>query len=373
MKILFKLLGLLWISQSVSAGVIYGIEQIQDRYQSMRYPAYVQMGSFSTKIAAKQLQHQIGVKTKMPVVIQSSRGRYKVMVGPFQNQSSLKKFAAKTQAFKRRPSLSPRLKNSLWQQPFSGRRSISTLKPKSTHLNRSLILPRDDSHPELSVFLGGTYIPNTINGQTLQLLPYEIGEYADTFTNQSSANAFTWGLDAQYRFKIHAPSTQNYFLDSVGAGIDLFQITNFNQTGKVLQFNLPEFENYTYTLNLNNLRIMADFDLDFHPIQQYFTPFIEGGIGGARTAISYNSAPILPVVSPNFILPNESSWHFAYQAGAGIKYEATTYLVLSLRYLYANMGKANSSILGSSAVLATPLTVNMSTQNYLLGLTYLVA
>jgi len=41
---------------------------------------------------------------------------------------------------------------------------------------------------------------------------------------------------------------------------------------------------------------MANFDLDFHPIRQYFIPFIQAGIGGARTEVSYNSAPISPVI-----------------------------------------------------------------------------
>jgi opacity protein-like surface antigen len=117
---------------------------------------------------------------------------------------------------------------------------------------------------------------------------------------------------------------------------------------------------------------MANFDLDFHPIKQKVTPFIQGGVGGARTVVSYNSAPIPPIDSPNFILPKEASWHFAYQAGAGIKSVVQPHVVVSLRYLYANMGKVNSSTLGSTTTLATPLTVNMSTQNFLFGLTYLI-
>lgn len=228
------------------------------------------------------------------------------------------------------------------------------------------------SHPELSLFLGGTYIPNSIKGQTLQLLPYEIGANADTFTNQSSAGAFTWGLEALYRFKLHAPSNQNYLIDSLGAGVDIFQITNAQQTGNVLEFNIPEFENYTYALKLNNIRLMANFDLDFQPIKQLLIPFVQAGIGGSRTSISYNSVPIAPVDSPNFTLPSQGSWNFAYQAGAGLKYVVKPQCVLSVRYIYANMGKANSSTLGSTTLLATPLTANMSTQNFLLGLTYLV-
>ncbi|OYV54245.1 MAG: hypothetical protein B7X00_01565 [Legionella sp. 21-45-4] len=227
-------------------------------------------------------------------------------------------------------------------------------------------------HPEVSVLLGGSYISNAINRQTLQLLPYEVGEFADRFTNQSDAGAFTWGVDAKYRFNLHSPLRQEYAFDSFGAGLAVYQITNFNQTGEVQQFNLFAFDNYTYTLNLQTTRILANFDLNFHPLYNHFIPFMEGGFGGASTVMSYTSKPIDPVASPTFNLPNQTSWRFAYQVGTGIKYRPKNNLECSIHYLYANMGTANSSIRGNSSTLATPLKANMSAQNFLLGLTYLM-
>ena len=384
MRISLKIFGLLWMSQTVHASVLFGVDQIQDNYRLVHYPAYVQVGSFSTIRAAERLKHQMHVGTNVPAIIQSSKGRYRVRLGPFQNQSSLKSFANNMASDKHPQQFNYKSSAGLLQTAPRSMATIPVLRPVQTHVSADPVLPgqrlttsryvtRQGSHPELSVFLGGSYIPNTIKGQTLQLLPYEIGPYADTFTHQSNAGAFTWGVDALYRFKLHSPSTQHYFFDSLGAGVDMFQVTNFHQTGNVLQFNLPEFENYTYTLKLNNIRVMANFDLDFHPLRQRFIPFIQGGVGGARTAVSYNSDPISPVVGPNFTLPTQASWNFAYQAGAGLKYTTNTPWVLSLRYLYANMGNVHSSTLGSSATLATPLTVNMSTQSILFGLTYAVA
>lgn len=382
MKVLFKLFGLLWLSYSAHAGLIYGVDQVENQSRRVHYPAYVQVGSFLTVHTAKRLQNHIQVSTKLPVVIQSSSGRYKVRVGPFHNQSSLNSFASNMAKGAHKTHSKQQPSSGLLKTPRSRPAPSPLLKPMQAPENKKHVLSKQrttpayavqqGSHRELSVFLGGSYIPNTIKGQTLQLLPYEIDQYADTFVHQSSANAFTWGVDALYRFKLHAPSIENYFFDSIGTGIDVFQITNFTQTGDVLQFGLPEFENYTYALKLNNLRVMAKIDLDFYPIQHYFIPFVQAGIGGARTTISYNSAPIPPVDGSNFTLPNAASWHFAYQAGAGIKYVAKTHLVLSLRYLYADMGKVNSSTWGSSTTLATPLTVKMNTQNVLFGLTYLM-
>lgn len=256
------------------------------------------------------------------------------------------------------------------QQPIYNQNSDSNLGFKQ--IPALLTSISSISKPEVSVFLGGSYVPNTINGQTLELLPYETGENADTFTNQSNGTSFTWGLGAKYRFMLDKTPIQNYFFSSIGVGLNAFQIIDFNQTGNVLQFNLPEFENYTYALKLQNNRIMADFDLDFQPIKRYFIPFFEGGIGAARTVVSYSSTPIYPVIDPIFTLPNQASWNFAYQVGAGVKYAAKTHLVFSLGYLYANMGKVNSSILGDTTTLATPLTITMNTHNFLCGLTYVV-
>lgn len=383
MRILFKILALLCMSHTVYAAVIYGVDKIQDKYRKVQYPAYVQMGSFASIRAAERLRHQIQSSRKVAVKVQSSRGRFNVIAGPFRNQSALKAFAGRMPTVKREPQSKPRQSPGVLHVLPSIVTSIPALEPVHTPVSEAPVLPRrpvtsvypvpQSSYPELSVFVGGSYIPNTIKGQTLQLMPYEIGPYADTFSNQSSAGAFSFGVDAKYRFMLHAPSLENDYVDALGAGIDFFQITDFNQTGKVFQFNMPEFQNYTYTLGLNNIRIMADFDLDFHPIWQYFIPFIEGGIGGARTIVSYNSVPISPVISPNFTLVNEASWNFAYQVGAGLKYAATQHLALSLRYLYANMGTVNSSTIGSTTTLATPLRATMSTQNFLFGLTYLVA
>jgi opacity protein-like surface antigen len=363
MRICFKLFALLWMSHNAYAGVIYGVDRIQDTYRMIHYPAYVQVGSFSTIRAAEHLQHQMHLSNNVPTVIHSSGNLHKVRMGPFHHPSDLKAFASKMDKGERRQQ---------FKQQSIGRSQLS--EPPVLPRQRVALtdLLQQGSHPEFSVFLGGSYVPNTIKGQTLQLLPYEIGPYADTFTNQSGAGAFTWGLEALYRFKLHAPTIQNHFFDSLGAGVDFFQSPDFHQSGKVLQFNLPEFENYTYTLKLNTLRVMANFDLELHPVRQYFIPFIQGGVGGARTEVSYNSVPIPPVVSPDFTLPNESSWRFAYQAGAGVKYVAQPHVVLSLRYLYANMGKVNSSTEGSTTTLAMPLTVNMGTQNFLFGLTYVV-
>ncbi len=229
------------------------------------------------------------------------------------------------------------------------------------------------SRPELSILLGGSYIPNTMNNQKLQLLPYEIGDYADTFTNQSDAGAFSWGVDALYRFKLNGLLGSSGFIDSFAVGVNFAQITNFQQTGNVLQFGMPEFENYTYVLKLNNSRIMADMDVNFNPVARLIIPFVVGGVGAAQTTVSYNSVPIAPVESSNFTLSDETSWRFAYQAGAGIKYEVTPNVALSLRYLYANMGKVNSATVGNTALLDSPLMVNMSTHNALLGVTYAMA
>lgn len=376
---------LLFVNPMAFATVIYGVSQIEKKHQHTKYPTYVQMGSFSNISTAQHFQSRL-YATNIQTVIQPSNNRYTVLAGPFYNEKTLISFAKKmsdnvlssSPKTERSPnifSLPPTLSQSQYPQtprtiskkmpPQNGPRSEKKLKFRT-------ILP-SDVHPEISAFFGETYIPNTIGGQTLQLMPYEIGPYADTFTGQSDASSFSWGLSALYRFNLNETTGQNRFFESFAAGIAIYQITSFNQTGTVLQFGMPEFQNYNYNLGLNNFRILADFDVALHPIKEVFTPFIEVGIGTAQTTVSYDSSPILPVESPVFTLENETSWNFAYQIGPGIRYLITPNLQLSLRYLYAHMGTANSSMMGSSTILGAPLKVGTGTHNFLFGLTYLIA
>ena len=213
------------------------------------------------------------------------------------------------------------------------------------------------SSPKISVFLGESHIPNTLKEETLELLPYGVGSLADTFSHQNSANAFTWGIDGKYQFENH-----------VSLGVGIYQITNFSQTGNVLQWNIPQFENYAYQLKLKNIRGMGELNYDFHAIKNSFTPFITGGVGVARTQVFYTSNPITPINGPGFALERKTNWSFAYQAGTGIKYLLNNNLTLSLQYLYANMGKVHSSTQGSSTTLASPLDVDFRAHTLLFGL-----
>lgn len=247
----------------------------------------------------------------------------------------------------------------------------TTIAPYQTGKSPPKVQPTEQPpRLELSLLLGASYIPNGLDGKKLELLPYEIGDYADTFTDQSDAWAFSWGLDAKYRFKFMGTSLQNYVFDSVAAGLDIIQITSFDQTGHVLQFKMPDFENYSYTLNIKNTRVMADLDMAFHPIGEHIFPFIETGIGIATTAVSYSSSPISPVDGPEFKIPQKSTLSFAFQLGAGFKYVINQHMNVSLRYLYADMGSVDTSTSGNTATLEKPLNVDLSSQTVLFGFTY---
>lgn len=239
--------------------------------------------------------------------------------------------------------------------------------PQPTPTKKSIEQP---PRLELSVLLGANYMPNALDGQKLELLPYEIGPYADTFTDQTGGWAFDWGLDARYRFKFIGTSLQNYVFESVAPGLQVIQITSLDQTGKVLQFGMPVFENYNYTLNIKSTRVMADVDMAFHPIGEHFFPFVETGIGVATTAVSYSSEPISPVTGPDFKIPQETTLSFAFQIGAGFKYVINEHVNVSVRYLYADMGSVDTSTNANTATLLKPLTVDLSSQNILFGFTY---
>jgi len=334
----------------------------------------LQAASFAKKSNALRYQQTLQKNSQYPVRVirKNIRGKifYRVMIGPMPSKLIRGNMSAKVfSSQKGLPSpiskkivLEPVQKPLPFRQTSSPKRALVVLPGKS----KWATFARDN---EYTLLLGGTYIPNTIKGETLQLLPYELGSYADTFTQQSDSGGFSWGLGLGHRFYLNPASKMNNLFDSFAINAQFFQLISANQTGHVVQFGLPEFENYTYSLGISNYRFMADGDLDFHPIHNV-VGFIEGGIGGASTTLSYGSASIAPVLNPGLALPKQTNWSFAYQAGAGFKVQALSQLELSLRYLYANMGTANSSIYGSTDTLAMPLKADMSTHNILFGLAY---
>lgn len=192
----------------------------------------------------------------------------------------------------------------------------------------------------------------------------------DTLRNNNSFNSsFAPGFGVAYDF-ITAPYTVFKgvsILHDVSIGINAYYL-NANNGGDVYLFGYPQMDSYmNYNANISSWRLMLDSEWDFHPIWRQLMPFAEVGIGTAINTTNFKETPDAGFSALNSLnLPNSTRANFAYDLGVGLKMPIFTHTQASLRYLYSNMGSAQTT----SAAVTQPYKVNLSASSILFGLTY---
>ncbi|MCB1827501.1 MAG: outer membrane beta-barrel protein, partial [Coxiellaceae bacterium] len=155
----------------------------------------------------------------------------------------------------------------------------------------------------------------------------------------------------------------------ISLGLDLFHI-NTKQQGDVWQFQLPIFNNLTYTLPISSTRILLNSEWGFRPVFHYVFPFIEAGIGFAINEASYNDAPKPGTTAMPLHLNHHTQGQFSYSIGGGFRIPVRKNMEASLRFIYTDLGHAKTTNTGSITI-AAPVSVALTTQTWVLGFTYL--
>lgn len=199
----------------------------------------------------------------------------------------------------------------------------------------------------------------------------------DTLNVSAHPKDVSWGVGASYRWL--TPDTYLFNVSDVSLGLDLVSFKT-QQQGQIWLYNDPAFFNYTYNLNISSWRVMANSEWTFQPLASLFQhhsaiyPFIDLGIGMARNTMSYSDTPLPEIGGSGLLISERRQSQFAWDAGLGLKlpfalkhhtFEA------SLRYVYADLGKATTAALGNLR-LAAPLTADLSTQTLMFGLSALI-
>lgn len=219
---------------------------------------------------------------------------------------------------------------------------------------------------QVSGYLGGT--TSSISPSLLTL----VGEIDTLARNHSQDTDFTWGVGAAYRFLAPELPMKSDLIHDVTLGLDYFYFQS-NQMGSVWQFQQPEYDNYAYTMPLTSSRLTANTEWTLKPIHAFLMPFVEGGIGFAYNTLSYSDTPLAPIVDGQQQIGKHGQYQFAYTLGAGVKamIPKVKNTEISFRYLYANLGNAATSTHGAIP-LSGPVTASLSTQAWVLGVTYLL-
>lgn len=159
--------------------------------------------------------------------------------------------------------------------------------------------------------------------------PYNYDQYSINSNNGAVITAFVgrrWQND-------------NIWFPSYSLGLFWQYFFKTQLDGKITQYSLPQFTNYSYDLDFtsNLLLISGKMNLFKHGM---FSPYINGGIGSSFNKVSnYNEtalAGVTPRLSPGFRTANTSE--FAYNIGAGIDVHFLPQFIFSLGYIYQDLG-----------------------------------
>ncbi|PJD95102.1 MAG: hypothetical protein CK426_07275 [Legionella sp.] len=252
-------------------------------------------------------------------------------------------------------------------------RSIHAIHPFTMACSALLLLSLSPSSMaasyQASVYGGGT--STTFN----HIGPVTFLEETDTLNPTNTlATSGTWGLAAALRTNT-LPEGLKKCIEEVSFGPEFFYV-NGNSTGDVWQYQLPEMNNLTYKISTSSYRLLATNEITFKPLAPKTFPFFAWGIGFAANESSYQEYPRATYDSPGLSLAAKTQYQFAYTFGGGLKIDVSDIahtnhpVLLSFRYLYAHLGSADVSN-QSSTVVTTPIEVNLYTQTWVAGLTYL--
>lgn len=222
---------------------------------------------------------------------------------------------------------------------------------------------------QTSIYGGGTTTTfsniGSVNfsGETDQLMP----------TNNSDSSV-TWGLALALRTE-SLPHILPQFVKELSIGPEFFYF-QANTSGDIWQYGLSDMNNLTYNLAVTSSRLLGTNEITFQPLAPKAYPFFEWGLGFAANQSSYQETPRPTYSSPGLSLAKTTQYSFAYTLGGGLKIDISAFthtqqpVLLTLRYLYANLGSADVSN-QSNALVTSPISVDLYTQTWIAGLTYL--
>ena len=193
--------------------------------------------------------------------------------------------------------------------------------------------------------------------------PYDMGLY----TISEPGATVAWPVYLGYRF-----ARDNALFPYVDVSFRYEHVDGNTVNGVIDQYSLPNYENYSYSLNTFSDVFTIDGRADIYrwgPI----SPYVSGGLGGAVNSTSdYNEqafSGITPRISPAYA--NNSSGSFSGDVGAGVDYFITTRLWASVGYEYAYLGKVQTgnSVPASNSDESLPLGT-ITSNSFLFGVFY---
>lgn len=140
-------------------------------------------------------------------------------------------------------------------------------------------------------------------------------------------------------------------------GLTGYVNTAVQAQGTVWQFGLPDFENSSYSYQVQSSRIMAVSKLS-GSYQQKYHPYISGEVGSAfNRAYAYNETPFIQEQLPIAPFSNKTYTSFSWGAGIGFDVDMRANLRMGIGYQFSDLGKVR---LGLSPAQETGATLSIA-------------
>lgn len=114
--------------------------------------------------------------------------------------------------------------------------------------------------------------------------------------------------------------------------------------GYVNQYNLNQFQNYTYSYDFSRQTLMAVLKADIYKSEYGFMPYLIAGTGASfNKGSNYKEEPLMnvtPRISPGYGTGNHTSW--AYIVGAGVDFMIRDDIWVALEYNYGDFGTVDT-------------------------------
>jgi len=330
---------------------------------------YIQAGTFKYAKNAHHYQQHL-IDTYHHTVKVTSKGRYHIVVmGPIHSAAEVRALnhsGFKAVVVERTEVVQPVFEPVLSPIPLrDGGDNVVVIAPVMAQNHFEIIGAAGVANLKTgNGFLGVT------TSETDRLVQTNRGDW-DTFSGQLGVGYVYYFPGAQR----YSESTQ--WFPAIEPEVNGYYIGQNNIEGDVWRFGSSEFNQMIYKMPTQSTRLMFDTALTILSKRQYSLYGI-GGIGNAWNRVSYRDADRsgVPCVDQELHLNSSRHSNFAWEAGAGLSYAFNQHIALSLEYLYADLGKVNSSSEGTMGTITTPVLVpahfNITAQSALLGLHIIV-
>jgi opacity protein-like surface antigen len=159
----------------------------------------------------------------------------------------------------------------------------------------------------------------------------------DSYSTSTKSAAIA-GMEGGYRWV-----RNNQWLPAYTLGLRYKHLFSTNVGRQITQYSTPEFTNYNYNWNVSSDVLLIASKLNLVQFGQ-FLPYVTGGVGIAfNHAANYNEtalAGVTPRTNPAF--DNNTDREFTYMVGAGVDWQVSPRVILSLGYEFQDLGSLSS-------------------------------